>query len=103
MAFKLNKIYHTIDYIFDYPYHHQSHPVRIIKSILYYYDNFQFYKLCDRWNKDIKKNSKTADERNSFQNSSYMSDTLKKVSERLNLQNILSAGKYFYLKFTVLG
>ncbi|XP_059057088.1 multiple inositol polyphosphate phosphatase 1 [Achroia grisella] len=50
----------------------------------------RFYKHCDRWQKQVKKNPDTYKEQKIFGNSSEMNKTLESVSERLGLNRVLS-------------
>ncbi|KAM3963098.1 multiple inositol polyphosphate phosphatase 1 [Aphomia sociella] len=53
----------------------------------------RFYKHCDRWQRQVKKNPDTYKEQRAFGNSSKMNKTLESVSERLGLKRVLSLGE----------
>lgn len=61
---------------------------------LYLVAIFQFYKYCDKWQKQVKKNPDTYKEYNLFGVSREMNETLEFVSKRLGLINVLSLGLY---------
>ncbi|XP_045542903.1 multiple inositol polyphosphate phosphatase 1-like [Papilio machaon] len=50
----------------------------------------RFYKHCDKWQKQVKKNSSTYKEQKIFGNSDLMNKTLESVSQRLGLNRTLS-------------
>uniref|UniRef100_A0A2A4JZC4 2,3-bisphosphoglycerate 3-phosphatase n=1 Tax=Heliothis virescens TaxID=7102 RepID=A0A2A4JZC4_HELVI len=49
----------------------------------------RFYKHCDRWQKQVKKNPDTYKESNLFAHSHEMNKTLESVSKRLGLDRVL--------------
>ncbi|CAB3255391.1 unnamed protein product [Arctia plantaginis] len=50
----------------------------------------RFYKYCDKWQKQVKKNPETYKEYNLFGISREMNETLEYVSKRLGLTNVLT-------------
>lgn len=50
----------------------------------------RFYKLCDKWNTEIKATVREKGEHKKFAGSSHMQNVVKKVNERLGLNNELS-------------
>ncbi|KAL4714596.1 hypothetical protein ACJJTC_006642 [Scirpophaga incertulas] len=50
----------------------------------------RFYKHCDKWQKQVKKNPDTYKEQKLFGVSSQMNDTLKSISNRLGLDKIMN-------------
>ncbi|XP_052757563.1 multiple inositol polyphosphate phosphatase 1 isoform X1 [Galleria mellonella] len=53
----------------------------------------RFYKHCDRWQKQVKKNPDTYKEQILFGNSYEMNKTLESISKRLGLKRVLSLGE----------
>ncbi|XP_049867510.1 multiple inositol polyphosphate phosphatase 1 [Pectinophora gossypiella] len=60
------------------------HPATKVDPVL------RFYKHCDKWQKQVKKNSSTYEEQNAFGNSLEMNNTLESISKRLGLNTVLS-------------
>ncbi|CAK1581760.1 unnamed protein product [Parnassius mnemosyne] len=54
--------------------------------------HLRFYKHCDKWQKQVKKNPNTYKEQKKFGKSRIMNDTLVSVSQRLGLNRTLSLG-----------
>ncbi|KAI5630776.1 histidine phosphatase superfamily (branch 2) domain-containing protein [Phthorimaea operculella] len=50
----------------------------------------RFYKHCDKWQKQVKKNQSTYMEQRAFGHSRQMNNTLESVSKRLGLEYVLS-------------
>lgn len=50
----------------------------------------RFYKHCDKWQKQVKKNPLTYTEQKLYGISKEMNDTIKSVTKRLGLKNLLS-------------
>uniref|UniRef100_T1I420 2,3-bisphosphoglycerate 3-phosphatase n=1 Tax=Rhodnius prolixus TaxID=13249 RepID=T1I420_RHOPR len=50
----------------------------------------RFYKLCDKWRKEIKKNSKSFEEKKKFLQTDEVEDMLKRVTERMGLNYTLN-------------
>lgn len=50
----------------------------------------RFYKLCNKWRKEVKKNPKSIAERKKFDSGIIMSETIKEVNERLGFEDELN-------------
>ncbi|VEN59243.1 unnamed protein product [Callosobruchus maculatus] len=57
----------------------------------------RFYKLCEKWNKNIKKNPEALLEKKLFENGSEMKQTVNNINQRLGFKSFLTAGKYLML------
>lgn len=67
---------------------------------------FQFYKLCDKWKKEVKKNPMTKYELNKYKTSPEVYNMLMQVSCRIGLNYTLSFGTYDFslmYKFSLTG
>ena len=53
----------------------------------------RFYKLCSRWQKDVKNNPATLAEKKKFDNSIHMKKVVTSVNEALNLDDELTIGR----------
>lgn len=51
---------------------------------------FQFYKICQKWRKEVKKSSEALIEYQKFTESQLTNDTLKHLSSRLGLDYTLT-------------
>lgn len=65
-------------------------PIEVL--IPYVMMGFQFYKHCDRWQKQVKKNPDTYKEMIMFSNSKEMNETLVSVAKRLGLDKAVTLG-----------
>ncbi|XP_050297794.1 multiple inositol polyphosphate phosphatase 1 [Anthonomus grandis grandis] len=50
----------------------------------------RFYKLCDKWKKDVKETVKESGEHRKFENTEHIQKVVDEVTERLGLENKLS-------------
>ncbi|KAK9720668.1 Histidine phosphatase superfamily (branch 2) [Popillia japonica] len=50
----------------------------------------RFYKMCSKWISNVKHNDSTYAERQIFENSLLMKEALRKISKKLNFENMLS-------------
>ncbi|VEN59241.1 unnamed protein product [Callosobruchus maculatus] len=51
----------------------------------------RFYKLCEKWNKNIKKNPEALLEKKLFENGSEMKQTVNNINQRLGFKSFLTA------------
>lgn len=63
--------------------------------------HFQFYKDCDRWKKEVKKNPETFKEQKLYGISKEINETLSYVSKYLGLDRVLSLGLYLYKSYSL--
>lgn len=58
---------------------------------------FQFYKLCQKWRTEIKKNPQTLIELEAFLRSDLLTDVVSNISKRYNLpEGELKVGKKYF-------